>query len=57
MNAVRKQFINESVLRITIFVILSSLTYTVRNYPWAVTLLVCFALYALLTGVYKLFRK
>lgn len=57
MNAVRKEFIKDSLLRITIFVILSSLTYTVRNYPWAVTLLVCFALYALLTGVYKLFRK
>lgn len=57
MNVERKQFIKEGVLRITIFVILASLTYTVRNYPWAVTLLVCVALYSLLTGVYKIFRK
>lgn len=50
-------FINEGVLRITLFVILSSLTYTVRNYSWAVTLLVIAAIYALVTGVFKLFRK
>ncbi len=58
MSAVRNvQFIRESLLRITIFVILSSLVYTVRNYPWAVTILVCVALYSLLTGVYRFFRK
>lgn len=57
MNLARKQFIKEGVLRITLFIILSSLTYTVRNYPWAVTVLVCVALYALLTGVYRLLRK
>lgn len=57
MNVERKQFIKEGVLRITIFVILASLTYTVRNYAWAVTILVCFALYSLLTGVHKILRK
>lgn len=58
MNVERKQFIKDGVLRIAIFVILASLTYTVRNYSWAVIVLTCFALYALLTGIYKIvFRK
>lgn len=57
MSATGKRFINEGILRITLFIILSSLTYTVRNYPWAVTLLTVTALYALVTGAIKLTRK
>lgn len=47
-------FINEGVLRIAIFFILISLTYTVRNYLWAVLLLVVVGLYSLVTGFLKL---
>ncbi|MFF2908523.1 MULTISPECIES: hypothetical protein [Bacillales] len=50
-------FINEGVLRIAIFIMLSSLTYTVRNYSWAVTFLVLLAIYSLVTGVFKLFKE
>ncbi|MFC3746261.1 hypothetical protein [Paenibacillus sp. GCM10012306] len=50
-------FINEGVLRIAIFIILSSFTYTVRNYPWAVTFLVLLGIYSLVTGVFQLYKK
>ncbi|MGF7048608.1 hypothetical protein J2T13_003116 [Paenibacillus sp. DS2015] len=47
----------EGVLRIILFIILSSLTYIVQDYAWAVTIITLTALYSLVTGVYRLFRK
>lgn len=47
----------EGLLRISLFIILSPLTYIVQDYPWAVTLVTLVALYSLVTGVYRLTRK
>ncbi|MNN95000.1 hypothetical protein D3C81_2137360 [compost metagenome] len=57
MSTAGRHFINEGVLRIAWFIILSSLTYTVRNFTWAVVLLVVVALYALVSGVIMLNRR
>ncbi|WP_151735157.1 hypothetical protein [Paenibacillus tengchongensis] len=51
MSTAERTFINEGILRIAIFFMLASLTYTVRNYIWAIAVLAVFAVYALVTGV------
>ncbi|WP_150267594.1 hypothetical protein [Paenibacillus tepidiphilus] len=51
MSAVERTFINEGILRVAIFFMLASLTYSVRNYVWAIVVLGIFAVYALVTGV------
>lgn len=48
---------NEGVLRIAWFIIFASLTYTVRNYTWAIVLLLAVGLYSLVTGVIMLNRR
>lgn len=47
MSTAGRRFINEGVLRIAWFIIFASLTYTVRNYTWAIVLLMVVALYSL----------
>ncbi|MHA6529287.1 hypothetical protein [Paenibacillus sp. BAC0078] len=56
MSTAGRRFINEGVLRIAWFIILASLTYTVRNYTWAVVLLAVVSLYALGSGIVMLVR-
>lgn len=43
MSTAGRRFINEGVLRIAWFIIFTSLTYTVRNYTWAIVLLMVVA--------------
>ncbi|MEK3715770.1 hypothetical protein [Paenibacillus sp. FSL R7-0333] len=57
MSTAGRRFINEGVLRIAWFIIFASLTYTVRNYTWAIVLLLVVALYSLVTGVIMLTRR
>ncbi|MEK3905246.1 MULTISPECIES: hypothetical protein [unclassified Paenibacillus] len=57
MSTAGRRFINEGVLRIAWFIIFASLTYTVRNYTWAIVLLMVVALYSLVTGVIMLTRR
>lgn len=57
MSTASRRFINEGVLRIAWFIIFASLTYTVRNYTWAIVLLMVVALYSLVTGVIMLTRR
>lgn len=57
MSTVERRFINEGVLRIALFFIIASLTYTVRNYTWAVVLIVVVALYSLITGIIMMNRS
>ena len=57
MSTAGRRFINEGVLRIAWFIIFTSLTYTVRNYTWAIVLLMVVALYSLVTGVIMLTRR
>lgn len=47
----------EGIIRILLFIVLSSLTYLVQDYSWAVTLITLVAIYLLITGVQKLIRK
>ncbi|WP_249899326.1 hypothetical protein [Paenibacillus sp. PK3_47] len=47
---------NEGVLRIAIFIMFASLTYTVRHYVWAVVALLVVGLYSLVTGIVQLNR-
>ncbi|MEC0089903.1 hypothetical protein [Paenibacillus macquariensis] len=46
----------EGVLRISLFIILLPLIYTVQD-TWAIILISLTALYSFVTGVYKLIRK
>jgi hypothetical protein len=57
MSTAGRRFINEGVLRIAWFIIFASLTYTVRNYTWAIVLLMVVAVYSLVTGVIMLTRS
>lgn len=57
MSTAGRRFINEGVLRIAWFIIFTSLTYTVRNYTWAVVLLMVVAVYSLVTGIIMLTRQ
>ncbi|AIQ19027.1 MULTISPECIES: hypothetical protein [unclassified Paenibacillus] len=57
MSTAGRNFINEGILRIALFLIFASLTYTVRNYVWAIIVLTVVALYALVTGIIKLTRS
>lgn len=57
MSTAGRHFINEGVLRIAWFIIFASLTYTVRNYTWAIVLLMVVAVYSLVTGVIMLTRR
>ncbi|AIQ59253.1 hypothetical protein [Paenibacillus borealis] len=57
MSTAGRRFINEGVLRIAWFIIFTSLTYTVRNYTWAIVLLMVVAVYSLVTGVIMLTRQ
>jgi hypothetical protein len=57
MSTAGRRFINEGVLRIAWFIIFTSLTYTVRNYTWAIVLLMVVAVYSLVTGVIMLTRR
>ncbi|ETT57103.1 MULTISPECIES: hypothetical protein [Paenibacillus] len=57
MSTAGRRFINEGVLRIAWFIIFASLTYTVRNYTWAIVLLMVVGLYSLVTGVIMLTRR
>lgn len=56
MNTAGRHFINEGILRIALFLIFASLTYTVRNYIWAIIVLTVVAIYALVTGIVQLAR-
>jgi len=49
-----KESTREGILRFTVFILLSSLIYTAREYPWAITLLSLAALYFLVTGAYQI---
>lgn len=57
MSTAGRRFMNEGVLRIAWFIIFASLTYTVRNYTWAIVLLLAVGLYSLVTGVIMLNRR
>ncbi|AIQ30543.1 MULTISPECIES: hypothetical protein [Paenibacillus] len=57
MSTAGRRFINEGVLRIAWFIIFTSLTYTVRNYTWAIVLLMVVAVYSLVTGIIMLTRQ
>lgn len=56
MNAANKRYMNEGVLRIAIFIMFASLTYTVRHYVWAIAALLVVGLYSLITGIIQLNR-
>ncbi|WP_379135371.1 hypothetical protein [Paenibacillus sp. sgz500958] len=43
----------EGVLRLTLFIVLTSLIYTVREYSWAIVLVSLVAVYFLITGAYQ----
>lgn len=57
MSTAGRHFINEGILRIAWFIIFTSLTYTVRNYTWAIVLLMVVAVYSLVTGIIMLTRR
>ncbi|MEC0091796.1 hypothetical protein [Paenibacillus macquariensis] len=47
----------EGVLRLSLFIILLPLIYTVQGYSWAVILISLAALYSLISGVFRLIGK
>ena len=56
-NPIKSPTKREGIIRILLFIVLSSLTFIVQDYSWAVTLITLFAIYLLITGVQKLFLK
>lgn len=56
-NPIQSRTKREGIIRIILFIVLSSLTFIVQDYSWAVTLITLFAIYLLITGVQKLFLK
>lgn len=57
MSAASRKFMNEGVLRIAIFIMFASLTYSVRNYTWAIVALLAVGTYSLVTGIVQLKRS
>jgi hypothetical protein len=43
----------EGILRLTLFIVLASLIYTVREYSWAIVLISLVSVYFLFTGAYQ----
>lgn len=56
-NPIKSTNKREGMIRILLFIVLSSLTFIVQDYSWAVTLITLVAIYSLITGVQKLFRN
>ncbi|MDF9841413.1 hypothetical protein M2105_002429 [Paenibacillus sp. PastF-1] len=57
MSTASRKFMNEGVLRIAIFIMFASLTYSVRNYTWAIVALLVVGTYSLVTGIVQLRRS
>jgi hypothetical protein len=47
----------EGVLRLSLFIILSSLIFVVQSNPYYISIVSIAAIYSLVTGVYRLTRK
>lgn len=56
MSTAGKRFMNEGILRIAIFIMFASLTYSVRHYTWAIVVLLAVGTYSLVTGIIQLKR-
>ncbi|MNI48254.1 hypothetical protein D3C73_1028120 [compost metagenome] len=57
MSTAGRRFMNEGILRIAIFIMFASLTYTVRHYTWAIVALLAVGTYSLVTGIFQLKRS
>ncbi|WP_054941107.1 hypothetical protein [Paenibacillus ihuae] len=57
MSTASRRFMNEGVLRIAIFIMFASLTYSVRHYTWAIVALLAVGTYSLVTGLFQLKRS